>query len=338
MRVARRLWRSGCRGTRDDDIGEIGMKRIVLGYSGSLAATVAIPWLAETRRAEVVAVTIDFGQGGELEAVRDRALAAGAVRAHVLDVRDAFARDYVAPALRAGALVESTTVAALAAPMIAKSLVEIAAIEQAGIVAHAATSASERRLAAAISTISPVTTIVAPVSEWTMTPTEQVEYGRRHNVLSVEAGANDDRAAARPAAELPDEPAYVDVRIESGVPVGINHIDMPLADLVSTLATIASAHGVADSVAMLQTAHDDLRRLTMAQDVDRVANVVAREYANIIANGRWFSPLRRALDAFVAAAEETVTGNVRLKLFKGLVESVVCEEIRPKSLPLVAVP
>ena len=71
------------------------MTRIVLGYSGGLATTVAIPWLAKTCRAEVVAVTIDLGDGQELEAIRDRALAAGAVRAHVLDVRDAFAREYM---------------------------------------------------------------------------------------------------------------------------------------------------------------------------------------------------------------------------------------------------
>src|SRR3954470_1930874 len=127
------------------------MTRIVLGYSGGLAATVAIPWLAATRRAGGVAVTPDLGPGGELEAVRDRALAAGAVRAHVLDVRDAFARDFLTPALRAGALLDSATVAALAAPMIAKSLAEISAIEQAAIVAHAATSIGESRLSAAVS-------------------------------------------------------------------------------------------------------------------------------------------------------------------------------------------
>ena len=76
-------------------------KRIVLAYSGGLDTTVAIPWLVEARNAEVIAVTLDLGQGKELEEIRDRALAAGAARAHVLDAREEFARDYVLPALQA---------------------------------------------------------------------------------------------------------------------------------------------------------------------------------------------------------------------------------------------
>ena len=82
------------------------MERIVLAYSGGLDTSVAIPWLAETLGAEVIAVTLDLGQGSELNQVRERALAAGAVRAHVLDVCEAFAREFVLPALQAGALYE----------------------------------------------------------------------------------------------------------------------------------------------------------------------------------------------------------------------------------------
>src|SRR5882762_9478391 len=109
------------------------MERIVLAYSGGLDTSVAIPWLAERYGAEIVAVTMDLGQGKELEEVRDRALAAGAVRAHVLDVRDEFARDFVLPALKAGAIFEDRDPmgAALGRPLIARKLVEIAAIEQA---------------------------------------------------------------------------------------------------------------------------------------------------------------------------------------------------------------
>jgi len=249
-----------------------------------------------------------------------------------------FARDFIAPALRAGALLDSAAVAALAAPMIATSIIEIAAIEQAAIVAHGASGSGERRLAAAISALSPGTTIIAAAADWTMTPAEQVEYARRHNVLGVERAAGDERPRARPAAECPNEPAYVDIRIERGVPVGINQIEMPLADLVSTLATIASAHGLADPVATLQAAHDELRRLTVAPDVDRVSKIITREYIEVIAGGQWFSPLGRALDAFSAAAAEPVTGHVRVKLHKGSVEALARRDSASKSLPLVTVP
>src|SRR5206468_5094598 len=104
------------------------MERIVLAYSGGLGTSVAIPWLAEKYGAEIVAVTMDLGQGRGLEDVRDRALAAGAVRAHVLDVREEFARDYILPALQADAIYEDRYPmgTALGRPLIARKLVEIA--------------------------------------------------------------------------------------------------------------------------------------------------------------------------------------------------------------------
>ena len=104
------------------------MKRIVLAYSGGLDTSVAIPWLAEQYGAEVIAVTLDLGQGKELTDVRERALAVGAVRAHVIDVREEFARDYILPALQAGAIYEDKypLATALGRPLIASKLVEIA--------------------------------------------------------------------------------------------------------------------------------------------------------------------------------------------------------------------
>ncbi|HEY2907694.1 MAG TPA: argininosuccinate synthase domain-containing protein [Vicinamibacterales bacterium] len=313
------------------------MKRIVLGYSGGLATTVAIPWLAETHRAQVVAVTIDLGQGGELEAIRDRALAAGAVRAHVLDVRDGFGRDYITPALLAGALGRASTIAALQTPMIAKTLVEIVAIEQASAVAHCADASGSRALATALTALNPATAIVTPLMDWTMTADEQMEYARRHNVVGVNTVAETERSPVKAAEHCPDEPASVDIRIERGVPVAINSIEMPLVDLMATLGTIANAHGVADPLVTLQAAHDDLQRLTADADVDRVAGMVAREYADLIQSGRWFSPLRHALDQFVASLQQRVTGVVSLKLWKGTVETVSRQEGGPKHLPLLAV-
>src|SRR5918992_6400144 len=117
------------------------MKRIVLAYSGGLDTSVAIPWLKEKYAAEIVSVTLDLGQGRELVDVRERALALGAVRAHVIDVREEFVRGYILPALQAGALYEDRypLATALGRPLIARKLVEIAAIEQATTIAHGCT-------------------------------------------------------------------------------------------------------------------------------------------------------------------------------------------------------
>src|SRR5258707_11310487 len=114
------------------------MERIVLAYSGGLDTSIAIAWLAEQYGAEVIAVTLDLGQGRELTDVRERALAVGAARAHVLDVRDEFAQEYILPALQAGALYEDRypLATALGRPLIARKLVDVARMEGATTVAH----------------------------------------------------------------------------------------------------------------------------------------------------------------------------------------------------------
>ena len=115
--------------------------KIILAYSGGLDTSIAIPWLKEHYSGEVIAVTLDLGQGRELNQIRERAIATGAIRCHVLDVRDEFARDYVLPALQAGALYEERypLATALSRPLIAKKLVEIAHMENATAIAHGCT-------------------------------------------------------------------------------------------------------------------------------------------------------------------------------------------------------
>src|SRR5215213_7623254 len=145
------------------------MNRIVLAYSGGIVTSVAIPWLATNYDAEVVTVTLDLGQGTELADVRERALAAGAVRAHVIDVRDEFVRDYILPALQSGALAVGRPLSTeLTRPLIAKRLVDVARMENADAVAHGCTCNDEdrARLEAAVSTLDPAIRVLAPACEW----------------------------------------------------------------------------------------------------------------------------------------------------------------------------
>src|SRR5215813_7837660 len=162
------------------------MKRIVLAYSGGLDTSVAIPWLKEKYNAEIIAVTMDLGQGKELEAVRDRALTTGAVRAHVLDVRDEFARDYVVPALKADAMYEDRypMATSLGRPLIARKLVELATIEQAGAIAHGCTAEENDRFRFDTSAraLDPALEVIAPVREWEMTRPEVIAYAGAHGI------------------------------------------------------------------------------------------------------------------------------------------------------------
>jgi argininosuccinate synthase len=184
-------------------------QRIVVAYSGSVAATAALRALVQQHPGDVVAVSVDVGQSSELEQVRDAALACGAVRAHVLDARDEFTRAYALPALQAGVdpggwvpLIRTT-----GETVVAAKLREVADIEQAA---------------------------VHPAIE---------SHGPDENILG-RIVSDDVYRLTRSGASAPDRPAVVELAFEQGVPVAINEVPMPLTELVESLAIIAGEHGV----------------------------------------------------------------------------------------------
>jgi argininosuccinate synthase len=249
--------------------------RILLAHSGGLDTSVAIAWLAQEYGAEIITVTLDLGQGGELDEVRGRALATGAVRAHVLDVREEFARDYILPALQAGATYEGRYPlgTALGHPLIARKLVEIAAIENAGAIAHGCADQGndQVRLERSVRALNPAIRIMAPGRVWGMTRPDRTAYARTHRVAvpttvqspysidsnlwgrSIACGVLEDpwqeppheiyRLTRQPAA-APTAPAYVEIAFERGVPVAVNGVAMGLVELIESLTTIAGGHGV----------------------------------------------------------------------------------------------
>jgi argininosuccinate synthase len=342
------------------------MDRIVLAYSGGLDTSVAIPWLEEHYRAEVIAVTLDLGQGRELEDVRDRALAIGAVRADVIDAREEFARDYVLPALQAGAIYEGRypMATALARPLIAKQLINVARIEGATAIAHGCTGKGngQVRLDVSARALDQTIEIIAPARLWGFTRPEAAEYARQRGIpvaadgpfstdtnlwgRSVGCGVLEDPWQEPPEdayvltkspADAPDTPAYVEIAFDNGVPVSINGIPMPLVELVSSLETIAGAHGVgridmvenrlvgikarevyeAPAAVPLHLAHRELQNLVTSRDLERLTADLGVRYADLVYNGLWHTPTRAAIDALVRKVQETVTGIVRLKFFKG---------------------
>jgi argininosuccinate synthase len=252
------------------------MKRIVLAYSGGLDTSVAIPWLAEKYGAEIVTVTMDLGQGKELDDARERALALGAVRAHVLDLRNEFARDFVLPALQAGAVYEDKypLATALGRPLIARHLVEIARLEGADVVAHGCGTEKGNdaiRIDLAVRALNPNLEVLAPLAVWDVTKQEKVAFARKRGIpvpatadspyttdvnlwgRSIEYGVLDDPWREPPddvylVTQSPSEasniPAYVEIEFEKGVPVAINGVSLSLVELISSLETIGGAHGV----------------------------------------------------------------------------------------------
>jgi argininosuccinate synthase len=251
------------------------MNRIVLGYSGGLDASVAIPWLKEKYNADVIAVTLDLGQGRELNQIRERAMAAGAIRCHVLDAREEFARDYILPSVQAGALYEERypLATALGRPLIAKKLVDIAHMENARAIAHGCTGKGNDQVRIEVSAraVDPTIEVIAPARMWGMTRPDEIEYARARNVAVATSSSNpysidqnlwgrsidcsvldgpwseppeDVYALTKSAAQAPDVPAYVEIGWEEGVPVSVSGVAMPLTELISSLEIIAGVHGI----------------------------------------------------------------------------------------------
>jgi len=325
-------------------------ERIVLAYAGGLQTSVAIPWLAEAYEAEVVTLTLDLGQGRDLEEIRDRALATGAVRAHVLDVREAFARDFVLPALQAGALHEGRDpmAAALARPLIARTLLEIASIEQATAIAHGCTGMDQQRMDASVRALNPDMRVVA-AARAAVPPhiTHANLWGRAYTSTKSQTPSPKSQAPA----EAPDTPAYVEITFERGVPAAINGVPMALTELIESLSIIAGQHGVgriaveerveerdeagarvrhvyeAPAAVVLHAAHMALETSVLPPEVTRLKRDRATEYARLVWNGQWFTAAREAMDALNAKVQERVTGSVRITLFKGTLLSSEAAEL-----------
>ncbi len=242
---------------------------VVLAFAGGIHASAAIPWLVDTMGVEVVTVTLDVGQGNELAALRTRALDCGAVRAHVVDARDDFARDVLFPFLATPTAKGARAISALPWPLIARKLVEIARIENAGAVAHGSTDPA---FDAAIRAIDPSIDIIAPARDWSMGDDELTSYARARRLPVTAMSAQDcqidqnlwgrivmwngEEAPAvirgRAASRRLNEPATVDLHFEHGAPTSVNGVPMSPAELIECLALIGGQHGIGRTVESAQ--------------------------------------------------------------------------------------
>ena len=313
------------------------MERVVLAYGGGFDPAAAVRSLAAAGAAEVISVTMDLGQGVALEELRDRALAAGAVRAHVLDLRETFATGYVLPSLKADATGEDGVplAAALGKALIAEKLVDVARIEQAGAVAHGASAPGEdpSMFDRAISSRAPDVRImplarVPPLRDDFARQVSANLWGRTVSRVGPVGNPEDLPESVykltRPLSACPAEPAFVEIRFDRGVPVSINGVPMPLVELIASLTHLAGAHGVGrietpgaiietPAGTVLHEAHRELQGRTAAKDADRLS----RQYADIIGKGLWSTPQRATLDKAIEKLQKRVNGSVRLKLLGG---------------------
>lgn len=344
-------------------------EKVVLAYSGGVDTSVCIPYLKEEWGVkEVITLAADLGQGDELEPIREKALKSGAAISLIGDAKESFIKDYAFPAIQANALYENRypLSTALARPLIAKLLVEAAEEYGADAVAHGCTGKGndQVRFDVSIAALNPNLKVLAPAREWGMSREETIAYGEKFGIpapvkksspysidrnflgRSIEAGPLEDPwmeppeeiyLLTKPISAAPDEPEYIEITFEKGIPVAIDGQALAPIDLISKLNTIAGNHGVgridmienrlvgiksreiyeAPALLVLIQAHRDLESLALTADVSHYKRGIEETYSQLVYNGLWYSPLKAALDAFIQQTQDRVSGTVRIKLFKG---------------------
>ncbi|MBN1479523.1 argininosuccinate synthase [candidate division KSB1 bacterium] len=345
------------------------VKMVVLAYSGGLDTSIIIPWLKENYGCEVIAMAADVGQQEELEGLEEKAIATGASKCYIEDLRKPFVEEFIWPTLKARAIYEGQYLlgTSFARPLIARRQVEIAEAEGADAVAHGCTGKGndQVRFELTYKAFNPKLTVIAPWREWNIRSREDaINYAKEKNVpiaasldkiysndrniwhLSHEGGDLED-PWNMPREEMfqltnspltaPDTPEMIEIGFKKGVPISLNGDRMEAVPLLHALNQLGGRHAIGrvDIVenrlvgmksrgvyetpggTLLYAAHRELESLVLDRDTMRMKDMLAPKYAELVYNGAWFTPLRVALDAFVESTQKHMTGEVRLKLYKG---------------------
>ncbi len=348
-------------------------EKVVLAYSGGLDTTAIIPWLKENFDYEVICCCIDCGQGEELDGLEERAKLSGASKLYIEDIVDEFCEDFIVPCVQANAVYENKYLlgTSMARPAIAKRLVEVARKEGASAICHGATGKGndQIRFELGIKALAPDIKVIAPwrmTDVWTMQSREdEIEFCKAHGIdlpFSTDSSYSRDRnlwhisheglELENPALEpnydhllvmsvspekAPDEPEYVTMTFEKGVPTSVNGKSMKVSDIIKELNILGGKHGIGivDIVenrvvgmksrgvyetpggTILMEAHKQLEELVLDRATMEMKKDIGNKMAQVVYEGKWFTPLCDALRAFVASTQEYVTGEVKFKLYKG---------------------
>lgn len=345
------------------------IRKVVLAYSGGLDTSIIIPWLKENYDCKVIAFAADVGQQEELDGLEEKAIATGASKCYIEDLRKPFVEEYIWPTLKAGAIYENQYLlgTSFARPLIAKRQVEIAEAEGADAVAHGCTGKGndQVRFELTFKAFNPKLKVLAPWREWgirsredaiayakekeiPITASKEKIYSNDRNLWHISHEGGDLENPWNPPRDsmfmltnspeqAPDQAESVEIEFIQGVPVGVNGQRMDAVTLLQTLNQTAGKHAIgrADVVenrlvgmksrgvyetpggTLLYVAHQQLESLVMDKETMHFKEMISPKYAELVYNGAWFTPLRESLDAFVESTQKNVTGDVRMKLYKG---------------------
>lgn len=358
------------------------INKIVLAYSGGLDTSVMLRWLKERYDCEVVCYCADVGQGEEMDGLEAKALATGASKLYIEDLREDFVRSYVWTAVKANAVYEGIYLmgTSLARPVIAKRQIEIARQEGADAVAHGSTGKGNDQVRFELTyyALQPDIKVIAPWREWEFKGrSDLIAYAREHQIpimataekpysmdrnimhISYEGGILEDPWAEPPEGiflltRSPEtaraDAEYLEVSFEKGEPVALNGQALKAVTLLETLNKMAGEHGIGridlvenrfvgmksrgvyetPGVTVLQAAHRALESITLDREVMHLRDSLSVRFAECIYYGFWFSPEFELLRKTIEETQQNVTGDVRLKLYRG--NTIVVGRRSPRSL------
>lgn len=358
------------------------MKKILLAYSGGLDTSCILVWLKEKYNVPIVAYCADVGQEEDFDAVTKKALAAGAEKCIVENLQLPFVENYIFPALKANAIYETIYLmgTSLARPCIASGMITAALKEGCDTIVHGATGKGndQVRFELAIKALAPQLKVVAPWREWEFDGREDLfKYAEKNGIplpvtkekpysmdanlmhISYEGGILEDPWAEPPPdiykwttnpEKAPDQPEYVTIEFQCGVPVAVNEHKLNPVQLLQTINSIAAKHGVGrvdcvenryigiksrgvyetPGVTVLQQAHKAVESITLDREVAHLKDSLSHQLSIQIYNGYWFAPECKLLLKTVEETQQNVTGIAKIKLFKG--NSIVTGRKAAKSL------
>ncbi len=360
-------------------------EKIILAYSGGLDTSTIVPWLKNNYDCEVHAVCVNVGQvkDEEREDLQARALRYGAETIQIVDATDELVQDYLFPMIKSGAIYEGKYLlgTSIARPLIAKILVDKAKEIDADAICHGATGKGndQVRFELTIMALAPEIKIIAPWRIWDIKSRQDaLDYCIKHDIklnMSAEESYSKDMniwhlshegmdlespanfpvydkilEMTTPLMHTPDEPEYLELTFEKGIPVTLNGEKISGTQMIEKLNVLGGKHGIGiiDMVenrvvgmksrgvyetpggTILYFAHNELEQLCLDRDMSAYKRTAAVKYADIVYAGQWFTPLREALDAFFEKTQETVSGSVKLMLYKG--NLITVSIISPDSL------
>ena len=347
------------------------IRKIILAYSGGLDTSVILRWLIEQYKTEVIAFVADLGQGEDLGEIKEKAIKTGASKVYVEDLKDEFVRDFVFTALRANAVYEGMYLmgTSLGRPLIAKKQIEIAKKENADAVSHGATGKGNDQVRFELTyyALNPAIRVIAPWREWDFKSRKDlVSYAKNHGIpvpvtkekpyscdrnlfhTSYEGGILEDPWAEPPENmfemtvspdKAPNEPTYIDIDFEKGMPVRVDGEELSPVELLHKLNKIAGKNGVGrvDMVenrfvgiksrgvyetpggTILHAAHRAVESLTMDREVMHLRDMLTPKFSELIYYGFWYSPEMEMLKAAINESQKNVSGTARMKIYKGAV-------------------